>query len=186
MAGFDNQNGAYLILMMLAIGSATIFLIFSGTLAGSTYTLVHSDIVSVGITDVVNESFTVGGSGVWVAVAHNPLLYDTVKVYNQTGYDNTTDFTINATDGTLLTTNTSLAGMSFTCTYTWGSRTMQNYIQYAIAGGFKGLKVTGQYIPLILLAFIIAFVLTLVVGMGMTSSGYTQVTGGNRGYGGVL
>lgn len=61
-------------------------------------------------------------------------------------------------------------------------QTIQDYVKEAITGGFKAVKVTGNYLPLGALAVTMAIVIGLVLAMasGFGFGGY----GGN--YGGVL
>jgi len=54
--------------------------------------------------------------------------------------------------------------------------TIQGYVKDAIAAGFKGLKVTGSYMPIMVLAAIIALVLTLILSATRTTT--TYATGG--------
>ena len=50
--------------------------------------------------------------------------------------------------------------------------TIKGYVQDSIASAFKGLKTTGNYIPIMALAVIITLILGLVLGtVGMTGLG---------------
>jgi len=59
--------------------------------------------------------------------------------------------------------------------------TIQGYIKDAITSGFKALKLTGSYMPIVVLAGIIFLVLVLVIG-ALRTAGMQATTG----YGGVL
>jgi len=53
--------------------------------------------------------------------------------------------------------------------------TIQGYVKDAITSGFKSLKVTGNYLPIIVLAVIIFIVLGLVMTLGRPTAGvYTS------------
>lgn len=59
--------------------------------------------------------------------------------------------------------------------------TIKTYIQDAIASSFKGLKTTGNYIPIMALAVIISLILSLILGatgalgLGVESRGGSTV-----------
>ncbi len=56
--------------------------------------------------------------------------------------------------------------------------TIKGYILDAIGSSFKGLKTTGNYIPIIALAVIIALILSLVLGIaGVTGGGVAPERG---------
>ncbi len=44
--------------------------------------------------------------------------------------------------------------------------TIQTYIKDSITSGFKSLSLTGQYLPLVVLAVVISVVITLIMGFG--------------------
>lgn len=48
--------------------------------------------------------------------------------------------------------------------------TIQGYVKESITSGFKALKVTGGYLPIVVLAVIIFVVLGLVMGLGRTTT----------------
>jgi len=48
--------------------------------------------------------------------------------------------------------------------------TIQGYVKDSITSGFKALKTTGNYLPIVVLAVIIFVVLGLVMGLGRTTS----------------
>ncbi len=59
--------------------------------------------------------------------------------------------------------------------------TIKSYIKNAIASSFQAQQTTGQYLPLIVLAFVISIVMVLILGFASIGGG----TGGARG-GGAL
>jgi hypothetical protein len=174
------QNNVMGILMLIVgISVATIVLIFAGSLGGQTYATVESDINAVGVTDVSGESFTASNE-TWVSLNQNSLITGTITVYNASGNDNTSDFTVNTTDGTLkVTGDDTLNGTSCTIDYTHGDKTIQNHVKNGIVNGFKALSQTGGYMPLIVLAVVIFMVLSMILGLGFfTGFGYPKQGGG--------
>ena len=45
--------------------------------------------------------------------------------------------------------------------------TIKGYVKTAISSGFQSLQTVGQYMPLIVLAVVIAVILTVVLGLGV-------------------
>ena len=55
--------------------------------------------------------------------------------------------------------------------------TIQQYVKDTAVSGFKALKVTGQYMPMIVLAVVIGLVVSIIVGFtGMGRGEYYQTT----------
>jgi hypothetical protein len=49
--------------------------------------------------------------------------------------------------------------------------TIKGYVKTAISSGFQSLQTVGQYMPLIVLAVVIAVILTVVLGLGVFGGG---------------
>jgi hypothetical protein len=48
---------------------------------------------------------------------------------------------------------------------------IKGYVKDAITSGFQSLKTVGQYMPLVVLAVVIAVILTVVLGLGVFGGG---------------
>lgn len=162
----ENLNGV--IALVTGVGIAVMVFIFVGTLGGRTFQLVESDIDAL-TGSVVNESFTPLNSTV-VNLANRDVINGTLTVANASsvsvGLDN---FNVNYEAGTLELTNATLNNTAWRASYNYGAAAEKAAIKNSILSSFESLQQVGDYMPLIVLIFIISFVLVLV--MGLTNGG---------------
>lgn len=170
-----SENIGAIISLTIGISVAIMVLIFTGALGGQTWNLVEPNIEDAGVTDINGETFTASNIS-WVFLDHESIVNGSVTIYNSTGSKNTSDFNINYTDGSLkLTGDNSLNNTVCSIDYTYGDTSIRNNIKDGIISGFRALKTTGGYIPIVVLAVIVFIVLGLILGTG---KGGTIITPG--------
>ena len=159
----DNAIGNMLTLI-IGVGVAVLVLIFVGVLGGQTYTVNERNLEDIGGT-VTDEQITV------VYNTQYELNYDAINTGTLTiEFANATviglnNFTIDYAYGYITPINAVLVG-SMNATYTHGSPDIKTSVKRGIVSGFTALEQTGSYLPIIVLAIIIALVLSLILGMG--------------------
>lgn len=167
--------------LITGVGVAVLVLIFVGALGGQTYNLVEDDIEAL-TTNVVNDSVTV----LWntsVSMANQNVVNGTVTVLNSSAAVGLGNFTFNYNTGAVTLISSATANslpynhtLEFNNTaldfsYTQGQPTIEGHIKDSIVSGFEGLAQTGNYLPVIVLAFVVVFVLVLVLGLGVGKGG---------------
>ena len=173
-----------IIILIAGIGVATLSMILIGAMGGTTYQLQEDVIESLG-TATYSGSFTALNTS-WVSIG-NPLVHNnTLTIVNATSVNCKGNFSINATTGRVLLTSgdASYNNTTMTVSYTYDTSTYGRAVRQNVSGGivssFKALKVTGDYLPIIVLAVVITLVLTLILGMtGVTLN--SKKGGGNSG-----
>ena len=161
------------IMLITGVGVATLILIFVGSLGGQTYQLVEADIDAIANNVVTSESFNI--TNVTAQVLHIDMQTGTLAITNVTQAIGLGNFTIDYDAGTVLLQGAEVYGAGGVANYTWGELAIRNSIKGGIVSGFEALEQTGDYMPIIVLAVVIALVLTLVIGM--TNDG-GQIGGG--------
>lgn len=167
---------AAIVTLIAGVGVAVLVLIFVGTLSGSTYQLIEPGIEAL-TGSTINDSFTANNVTAQ-ALTFDDVVTGTLSVVNSTddviGLSN---FTVNLDDGTMLLIGTHAQnGTTMFATYTYGDQVIEDHIKDSIISSFSALETTGDYLPIIVLAVVIALVLTLVLGF--------MSFGGGGGYGG--
>lgn len=156
-----NSVGAILTLV-IGIGISIFVLIFAGALGGQTFELVEDDITLTG--SVTNESITLNNATA-VSLANN--MVRSLTITNSTANIELGNFTIDWSAGTiLLTGDHNLNGTPANASYQHGNLTIENAIRGSIISGFDALETSGNYLPIIVLAVVIAIVLAMVMGFG--------------------
>lgn len=155
-----------IVLLIVGVGVATLILIFVGSLGGQTYDLIESDLDTIGNYDG-GISF-VGRNDTAVYLGHTDIHNTTLNISKGTLEVNLNNFTIDYDLGTVLSKYPSYAnGTAFNSTFKWGSIDVQYSVKRSIISGFEGLEQTGKFMPVVVLAVIIALVLSMVLTFGM-------------------
>jgi len=176
-----NSSVGAVIVLVIGIGVAVLVLIFVGALSGQTYNLVESDINEIGNTELATNVSVAMNNVTAQYLGHRAIHTDSLLLYNETGgiplhLDN---FTVNYDLGTILL-NPGVAsefvgnGSTALAHYSYGNIAVQNSVKAGVVSAFGGLEQTGSYLPLIVLAVVIALVLTIVLGFtafGMRGGG---------------
>lgn len=151
------------IALIIGISIAVLILIFMGLLSGQVYEAQEDDLTEVGSTDyIANESFT--ANNVTAATLDNPYIIGTPLLTNGTTILDNTNWTIDLTAGTVLALNDTWNGSTVNISYYYRNRTIENSIKAGIISSFEAQQKTADYLPIIVLALIIAIVLSLVLG----------------------
>ena len=178
-AQFAGNAVGNIITLIVGVGVSVLVLIFVGALGGQTYNLVEDDIDALGSTTVSGDTFTLL-NGTAARLNHGQIHTDSLSIYNATGLGviGLANFTINYPEGTVsmadagrVANNTNLGA-----NYTYGLASARNDVRNSIVSGFNALETTGNYTPLIVLAVVIALVLSLV--LGFTAFGQPRGGGG--------
>lgn len=157
--------------LIVGVGVSVLVLIFVGTLGGQTFNLVEDDIDALATTAVTNESITMLNSTA-VAATNAPIHVGTITILNSSADVGLGNFTIDYNAATFTLLNNAYNNTALDVSYTYGNRTIANHIKDAAIAGFEGLEQTGDYLPIIVMAFVIAFVLIIVLtNMGGFSGG---------------
>jgi hypothetical protein len=169
-----------IISLIVGVGVAVLVLIFVGSLGGQTYNLVQDDISQIANNVVTGDAFTFN-STVAQNLNHGFIQQNTLAIYNASApYQviGNGNFTIDYDAGTVLAKGLSGIenGTSLAANYTWGAADVRTSVQEGIISAFQGLEQTGDYLPIIVLAVVIALVLSLV--LGFTAFGGRNI-GGN-------
>lgn len=160
-----------IVILIVGVGVAVLVLIFVGSLGGQTYELIETDIESIANNVVVNESFA-GNTITAATLAHADIQSGSVSVWNATGATKlaAANYTINygVTPNTITLASGAVAenGTTLTIDYTWGNETVRDSIKNGILSSFNALEQTGNYVPIVILAVVVALVLTIVLGFG--------------------
>jgi len=167
--------------LIVGVGIAVLVLIFMGVFGGQTYNLIEEDLNSIGNNVIVGEGFLADNS-TETSLDHSFIQEGTLVIVNDSAGKpfevSNTNFTIDYNAGRLQLNPSSpyLNATDMNANYTWGAKEVRTSVQDGIVSSFDALKQTGDYLPIVVLALIIAFVLVLV--LGFTTLGGKQ-SGGN-------
>ncbi len=175
--GQITQSTGAIVALIVGVGVATLVLIFVGVLGGQTYNLSEANINSIGNSSVVNRSVSLNNV-TEKYLGHADIHSGTLEIWNATAKVSLTNFTINYETGYAIVNDDSLywAGTNtLNATYNWGLYALRDSVKNGISSGFESLESTGDYLPIIVLAVVIALVLGLVVvsvgGLGRSGGG---------------
>jgi len=178
--GQVNESVSGIVTLIIGVGVAVLILIFIGVLGGQTYNLTEADLDEIANNEIAAESFT-PLNNTKILLAHKSIQEGTLKLENSTSIQIAlSNFTIDYENGALTLKTTSRIGLNnsvMTANYTWGAQEVRNSAKNSIISGFEALETTGSYLPIIVLAVIIALVLAMVIGF--TAFGVTR--GGSGG-----
>jgi hypothetical protein len=165
-----NYNIGFIVSLIVAVAVAILVLIFIGTLGGQVYNLQEQKINAL-ITSVVNESFTPLNSTA-VFLANNNLVSGTLTILNSSRNVGLGNFSINYDTGSLTLKNNAYNNTALDVSYQYGDIEILDAITGGSVSSFEALETTGNYLPIIVLAFVVVFVLGLVMGFSnMTTKG---------------
>jgi len=161
--------------LIVGVGVAVLVLIFSGTLSGQVYQLVEPDIKELGHYAESNNTVTLV-NGTVTYLKHPYILSYTVTAYNNTNHVlvGAGNYTINNATGLVAQTCNTFNNSAIAFSYGYYNYTIQSSVRESIVSGFKALEQTGNYLPILVLAFIISVVLGLILNM-------TNISGGGKG-----
>lgn len=174
------------ITLITGVGVAVLVLILVGSMSGTVYETVDTDVESIGLRTLVDDDSFTAINGTPGALDHASLVTDyTVSVINATHTLGMGNFTIYYTGGYITLNTTSAAfihannGTTLYATYRYNDPTVRAHIRNGVISGFDALDQTGNYMPIIVMAVIIVLILGMIFGLGMTGGAY-------RGGGGAL
>ncbi len=173
-----NVDGGQILPLIITISLATVLLVFVGVLVGSSYNLIESDLEVLAIQHHGNKTFT--------ALWNQSVFIDyfnggTTDIY-QAATNLDANFTVDANLGTVTLDDVGLNNTQLNISYQTGNDTLVGYLKGSVVGATQGIQTTGQYLPLIVLAFVISIVMVLILGFASIGGG----TGGARGGGNAL
>lgn len=171
----DNTPVGSIIMLIVGVAIGILVLTFVGTLSGTLYQKEESGIYAIG-TQTANITVTViNNTAVYLGhnYVHSNLVMTNVTTMRNIGLGN---FTIDYTNGYITLKTTALGEFNLNnsnnyAQYTYGDVRVTNSIRSGVMSGFETLDDTGGYMPIIVLAVIIAMVLTIVLGLGMAKGG---------------
>lgn len=158
-----NGQVSTIITLVVGVGAAVLVLIFVGTLGGRMYQITEPDIDAISTYAVSGEAFTALNSTA-VALTNQPIHSGTLIVTNGSDNVGLGNFTINYETGSLTLLNNNYNNTELNAAYNWGNTTIQGSIKRGIISGFNALEDTGNYLPLIVTAFVIVIVVGLILG----------------------
>ena len=159
------------ITLIIGIGIAVFVLIFAGSLGGQTYELVEDDITLTGT--VIDQQIAISNSSTTSLGQYFVRIISIENISDSTIPLSTSEFSIDSIAGTLLLTNHTRTAGTYNISYDYGNATIENNIRGGIISSFEALETSGDYLPIIVLAVVIAIVLFMVMGMAGT-----RITGG--------
>jgi hypothetical protein len=168
-----------IITLIVGVAVAVLVIIFVGALGGQTYNIVQPELDEIG-TSASTTNFTANNV---TAVSLGQVLIHpgTLTVVNASNTIGLGNFTVNYDAGTIKLVATGANGglnaSSLNASFEYGNRTIQNSINNGILSSFQALEQTGGYLPIIVLAVVIALVLSLILG-------YVGLNRGMGGFGG--
>lgn len=167
-----------IVTLVAGVGVAVLVLIFVGSIGGQTYNLLEDDIDDIANNVVSSESFTALLNETQ-QLNHGLIQSNTLTIFNAT--DGTTrglgNFTIDYDAGRLLLNayaDTVGNNSVLAANYTWGAAEVRNSVKAGIVSSFDALEKTGDYVPLVVLAIIIALVLSIVLGFTAFGGGFAR------------
>ena len=173
--GAVQESTNAMLALITGVGIGILALIFVGVLGGQVYSNVEPDIESIGGT-VVNETVgTADANGHFAGYLNKtPVVAgsETITCGGEVVPD--ANYTLNYTSGYLEVNynTTACQNGDVLATYDWGDAAIAKSIKAAIVSGFKALKLSGGYMPILVLAAIIALVLGLVISAARTTTNY--------------
>ncbi len=180
--GQVTENIGAMVFLIVGVGIATLVLIFVGVLGAQVYQQVEPTLDLLSGAEV-NASLGSVVNGTLGSFSHDDIVSGTLAIIDRTTANviPLTNFTIDYDAGTYMLINNTANG-TMNASFTWGDIEVSNSIKSSIISGFEALEMTGNYLPIIVLAVIIFIVLSIVMGLGafggMGASGAT--------YGGAL
>ena len=179
-SGNIGESANQIIVLIVGVAVAILVIIFVGSMGGQTYNLVQHDIEALANNSITNQTFTADNLTTY-ATGHFPIQTGTLEIWNASTQIGLGNFTVNYDLGTFLLNpgvpSTQFNSTSMNATFTWGNDVVRDAIKGSITSGFQGLEQTGDYLPVIVMAVIIAIVIgSILMGIG----GFGGI-GGNRG-----
>ena len=174
----ESQNAMWLIIgLIIAIGIGTTALIFMTTISGTVYDLTEDDINSIATNEVKSDSFIASNLSK-ANLDHSFVQTGTLTVKNGTANGNEVglgNFTIDYGSGTVLLKTTATYGTyngsTMYANYTWGIAEIRSHITDSVLSGFEAQEKTAKFMPLIILAIVIAIVLMVLPFWGNKGGG---------------
>jgi len=131
-----------------------------------------SEIVVNGTPTDISDSIEI----INMTCGNNKISYIILNQANTTNY--TTDFCspkdyfiIDYVNGIITLNNSELNNSDFIVRYSYNDPRVKGYVKEGIASSFKSLETTSNYVPVIVLAFIIILILSMVIGSTGNSKG---------------
>lgn len=165
---FSGSVGA-VVQLITGVGIGVLVLIFVGALGGQTYTLVEPQLDAI-TTNVYNETATVL-TGIAVSLAHKPIVSGSVSALNVSAAVPASNYTIDYTLGKVTLNQVLYNNTELKFTYIYGDAVIEGHVKGGIIAGFSALEQVGNYLPIIVLAIVIALVLFLVLGASNRTTG---------------
>jgi len=165
-----------IIALVAGVGVAVLVLIFVATLGGTTYTLTEPKLVDTN-TIVANDTVNLSSS-VSRSIGNDYIHPGSVVILNGSDSVTVSTFTIDYDAGTA-TAPASFSDVILNWSYTHGDNRVNDRVRGGVMSSFEALENTGDYLPIIVIATVIALVMAVVLGMG-------AVSGKNNGKGGAL
>lgn len=165
----EGDIGAILTLVV-GVGAAVLVLVFVGTLGGRLYNIVEPDLDAIGQNSVANEGFTALNSTA-VSLNNNPIHQGSLVITNLSNNVGLGNFTVDYSAGTVTLTNNAYNNTALNATYDWGNKTVPSHVKNSIISGFNALEDTGSYLPLIVIAVVIVFILGMIMTVMMMNNG---------------
>lgn len=183
----ENNVAGYVIPLVAGFGVAAFIMIIMSVLSGSTYQITEPMLNNLGM-EIQRLNYTFTASNTSMVSLGNVLLYNgTLTIQNKTfkSSDANANYTVNYNNGSLkLKAGGFLGrmqnGKKYNATYYYRNNTLQAKTKYAVENGITGLQTIGNYMPLIVLAFVAVMLLSLIF---MQTGG---IMGSGGGGGGVL
>lgn len=188
--GQTTFNSGTLLALIIGVGVAVLVLILISVMGGKTYQTTEDDINAItGLQSVTGDTFTLTNNTI-IQLDNNDINSGSLVVYNNSGAPFTaiglSNFTtIDYGAGRLTVTlggtpdAGQYAGLAVAANYTHGSNAIKHGIGQSILGGFEGLQQTGELLPLIVLAFVMVFILSLVMGLSVLGGKGNMGSGGS-------
>jgi hypothetical protein len=164
--GSINDNVSSIVMLVIGVGVGVLVLIFVGVLGASVYDQVEPDFDTIG-GHVSNESINLSSTPLNVSLAHDSVF--SVSLLNNSGSSILNNVTLFKTEGyvAIAAGSDTLNNHTAYAAYDYGATNVSGSAKEGILSGFEALEKTGDYMPIIVIATIIAIVLGLVLGMGI-------------------
>lgn len=162
---------AAVIQLVVGVGVAVLVLIFVGTLGGRSYELVEDDLDAL-YSSVTKESATVLNATA-VSLANDDIVTNSMVVNNHSNTVALTTFTFDYDAGTvtLLNNDYNNTALNFTYTHGTGGYNVSVAAKEGMIGSFSALESVGDFLPMIVLVFVIVLVLGMVFSLGLNKGG---------------
>lgn len=163
--GAVNESVGAVIALVVGIALATMMILLTNSLGGQAFSVVEPSLDDIGVTDETENATVLLNEG--TTLSCTPVLSDGFSARNASASGtviSSGNYSLTTATGLFNLTNVQYNNSNIFFAYECGDATMRTQVYNSIREGFGAGEDTASYLPLIILAVVVALVLSVVLG----------------------